>query len=122
MFGSVSKYAMVGILGTVTHFGLLYILVEWLSIAPLPATSIAFVWVALQSYVLSKNWVFDSDNSHSTSLPRFIAVSVTGFFGNLGIMYVAVNILSFWYMAAQAIAILIIPPMNYLMNRYWTFR
>lgn len=121
MVNSVSKYAVVGILGTVTHLGLLYIFVEWLGVPPLPATSIVFVWVVLQSYVLNKNWVFENDNSHATSLPRFVVVSVTGFFGNLGIMYLMVNVVGLWYMAAQAVTILIIPPMNYLMNRYWTF-
>lgn len=121
MINSFSKYAAVGVLGTVTHLSLLYVFVEWFGIPPLPATSIAFVWVGLQSYLLSKTWVFDSDSSHATSLPRFIIVSLTGFFGNLGIMYLLINILDFWYMGAQMVTILVIPPMNYLMNRYWTF-
>lgn len=121
MFSAFPKYALVGILGTITHFALLFVFVEWFAIAPLPATSLAFVWVGLQSYALSINWVFESDNSHATSFPRFIIVSLVGFFSNLGIMYLLINILGVWYLAAQAVTVLIIPPMNYLMNRYWTF-
>jgi len=115
------KYAAVGVLGTVTHLSLLYVLVEWFGVPPLPATSAAFVWVVLQSFLLSHVWVFQSDNSVSTSLPRFIVVSLTGFFGNLAIMYVLISMLGVWYMGAQMVTILIIPPVNYLMNRYWTF-
>lgn len=121
MLKSFSKYALVGILGTATHLGLLYILVEFARMSPLLSTSIAFVWVVLQTYFLARSWVFRSDKKHSTSLPRFVVVSVTGFFANLGIMYVMVNVLGIWYMAAQTVTIVVIPPFNFLMNRYWTF-
>lgn len=121
MPGSVSRYALVGMLGTATHLALLYGLVEWAALPPLLATSLAFCWVVLQSYWLNRNWVFQSDSRHVSSLPKFVIASLLGLTANFGLMYLMIEVLDLWYMAAQIVTILVIPPMNYLLYRYWTF-
>lgn len=121
MSGSVTKYIVVGVLSTLTHLTLLYILVEFFQLSPLPASSIAFIWVVLQSYWLNRTWTFRSDRNHLSSLSRYIVVSLVGFFSNLAIMYFMLSVGGLWYMAAQTVTILVIPLINYLLHRYWTF-
>jgi putative flippase GtrA len=116
-----AKYLVVGILGTATHLSLLYLAVEFLHMPPLLGSSAAFVVVVVQSYLLNRNWTFQSDREHSSALPRYLAVSGLGFVGNLTIMFVMFNILGLWYMLAQASAAVVIPAMNFLLNKYWTF-
>ena len=116
-----AKYFVVGILGTVTHLSLLYFAVEFLHMPPLLGSSAAFVVVVVQSYLLNRNWTFQSDRGHGSALPRYLAVSGMGFVGNLTIMFVMFNILGLWYMLAQASAAVVIPVMNFLLNKYWTF-
>ncbi|MFT5335940.1 MAG: putative flippase GtrA [Halioglobus sp.] len=121
MMFSAAKYFVVGGLGTVTHLSLLYLFVEFLFLSPLVASSTAFVCVVLQSYSLNRNWTFQSDKAHATTLPRYVIVSCFGFATNLAIMFVMINIFALWYMAAQIVTIVVIPAMNFLLNKYWTF-
>ena len=116
-----AKYAIVGVLGTLTHLGLLYVSVEFLHFTPLPSSSTAFIWVVLQSYWLNRNWTFQSDKKHAITLLRYIIVSVVGFLTNLLIMFVMISVLELWYMFAQLVTILVIPATNFLLNKYWTF-
>jgi putative flippase GtrA len=121
MIASAAKYFVVGALGTVTHLTLLYITVEFFLFSPLLGTSCAFIWVATQSYLLNRNWTFRSSKKHSSTLPRFLIVSIIGFLGNFGMMYVLLNIFSLWYMLAQMLTALVIPIMGFLLNKYWAF-
>jgi len=118
---SVAKYFIVGALGTVTHLSLLYIAVEYLGFAPIVGSSCAFIWVVIQSYFLNRNWTFRSERRHSSALPRYVTVSTIGFFGNFSMMYILLNIFGLWYMLAQILTAFVIPLMNFLLNRYWTF-
>jgi putative flippase GtrA len=116
-----AKYLVVGVLGTLTHLGLLYVTVEFLHFTPLLGSSTAFIWVVLQSYGLNRTWTFQSKKKHAITLPRYIVVSVAGFLTNLLVMFVMINVLEVWYIIAQMVTILVIPAMNFLMNKYWTF-
>ena len=121
MIASAAKYIVVGILGTATHLGLLYVTVEFFFFSPLLGSSTAFVWVVIQSYLLNHNWTFQSDQKHACTLPRYLIVSGVGFLSNFLLMYFMVNVLEIWYMTAQILTALVIPIMNFLLNRYWTF-
>ena len=116
-----AKYLVVGGLGTVTHLSLLYIAVEFFAMPPLLGSCTAFIWVVIQSYFLNRNWTFQSDREHSSALPRYLVVSGIGFVGNLSIMFVMLNVFGLWYMLAQASVAVVIPVMNFLLNKYWTF-
>ena len=48
-------------------------------------------------------------------------VSGIGFIGNFLLMFLMLNILGLWYMFAQILTALVIPLMNFLLNKYWTF-
>jgi putative flippase GtrA len=121
MIASAAKYIVVGILGTATHLALLYVTVEFFFFSPLLGSSTAFVWVVIQSYLLNRNWTFQSDKKHTRTLPRYLIVSGVGFLSNFLLMYFMVNVLGIWYMTAQILTALVIPIMNFLLNRYWTF-
>ncbi len=116
-----AKYLVVGLLGTATHLSLLYVAVEFLHMQPLLGSCAAFVWVVIQSYLLNRNWTFQSTRGHTSAMARYMAVSGLGFLGNLLIMYVMLDVFGLWYMLAQASTALVIPLMNFLLNKYWTF-
>lgn len=121
MIASAAKYIVVGILGTATHLALLYLTVEFFLFSPLIGSSTAFIFVVIQSYILNRNWTFQSEKSHTSTLPRYLIVSGVGFLSNFLLMYFMVNVLGIWYMTAQILTALVIPIMNFLLNRYWTF-
>jgi putative flippase GtrA len=118
---SAAKYFVVGILGTATHLSLLYLAVEFFAFSPLLGTSVAFIWVVIQSYFLNRNWTFQSDKKHTSTLPRYLIVSGIGFMTNFLLMFFMLEVLGLWYMFAQILTALVVPLMNFLLNKYWTF-
>jgi putative flippase GtrA len=118
---SAAKYFVVGAIGTVTHLTILYFCVDILLISALLGSSIGFTWVVIQSYLLNRNWTFESKKQHRSALPRYLTVSCIGFLTNLLIMFVAVDIYNVFYMLAQTLTIIVVPGMNFLLNKFWAF-
>ena len=52
---------------------------------------------------------------------QFYIVGATGVLVNLGILYLLTDVVGFWYVASQIIAISISITTNFFFNRYWTF-
>ncbi len=121
MVVSAAKYFIVGAIGTVTHLVVLYCCVEFMFLSALVGSSVGFTWVVIQSYFLNRNWTFESDKQHRSALPRYIVVSCVGFITNLFIMFIAVDVLHVFYLAAQLLTITVVPGMNFLLNKFWAF-
>tara|TARA_R110001592_G_scaffold319724_3_gene597485 strand:- start:13929 stop:14297 length:369 start_codon:yes stop_codon:yes gene_type:complete len=121
MYKHVTRYAVVGILGTSLHFLLLFIFVEKFSQDPVLSSIAAFPAVVILSYVLNKNWTFESDKAHAIALPKYLTVCFVSLMNNFLLMYLLVNVLEIWYMAAQAFSIAVIPVINFILKKYWAF-
>ena len=115
------RYGVVGTIAAVVYYVLLYTMVEFLGIPVLIATSIAFVFVVIENYVLHHTWTFESDQRHKTAFPKFMLASSIGFFINLGIMYLGVEVLSIYYLLVQAIAIAAVVLWNFILASSWIF-
>ena len=116
------RYGIVGAVGTVTHLGLLLILVELMSLSPIIASSIAFMVVVIISYYLNYTWTFKAKNNPFIALIKYLVVCSCGFSLNAGIMFLVVDVLHGWYLLGQVIAIVVIPISNFLLNSYWAFK
>ncbi len=115
------KYGVVGTIAAVVYYVLLYAMVEFLGIPVLIATSIAFVFVVIENYVLHHTWTFESDQRHETAFPKFMLASTAGFFINWGIMYLGVEVLSIYYLLVQVIAIATVAVWNFILASSWIF-
>ena len=85
------------------------------------ATSIAFVLVTVQNYVLHYLWTFDSDRPHIAALPRFFVMNVVGFCLNWGIMFAGVRLAEFHYLVVQGVAIAVVITWNVMLSHFWIF-
>ena len=52
---------------------------------------------------------------------QFYIVGASGVLVNLGILYILTDLVGFWYVASQIIAISVSITTNFFFNRYWTF-
>jgi putative flippase GtrA len=116
------RYAVVGVIGTFTHLGILAFLVETLHHNPIVSSTIGFLVTVIISYYLNYKWTFSSKGKHLVVLPRYITVSLIGLSLNTGIMYLIVNVFSLWYGFGQMISIVLIPLSNFFLNSNWSFR
>ena len=82
----------------------------------------AFVTAVTNNYLWNRMWTFDS--GHDTvafQAPRFFAVSLAAFCVSLGLLEGGVRVLGLPEIVAQAAAIVIATPINFVGNKVWTF-
>jgi putative flippase GtrA len=117
-----ARYGVAGLLSMLTHLGGTVLLVEVAGLRPVVATNIGFAASIAVSYTLQRAWVFGSSRRHREALPRFLSVTALSGVINLLIMAVGHETLGLDYRLAQAVAIVVIPIVNYTANSTWTFR
>lgn len=117
-----ARFVVVGGFATLLQYALLYVGVEGLHLAPVPASAIGYVLSALANYALNRRLTFRSRASHRSALPRFAVVSGTGLLLNTAIMYVGTAILSGHYLLVQIIATVLVLLWNFIGSQLWTFR
>ncbi|GLY04875.1 MULTISPECIES: GtrA family protein [Actinoplanes] len=114
------RYGVSGGLSAVTHLG-----VGWgghhLGLPPVPASTIGFLASIVVSYTLQRTWVFRSGAGHLSAGPRFLAVTAAAFSLNTVVLWVGADLLHGPYPLVQAVALVLIPALNYVLNSRWTF-
>lgn len=116
-----ARFAAVGGSGYVVN-----LLVFWLAVHPAAmdhriAATLAFLVAVTNNFVWNRHWTFSGagDRVHTQAV-RFLVVSVGGFLVNLAVLEVLVGA-GAAELAAQAIAVAIAMPLNFVGNRLWTF-
>ena len=122
LLGRAFRYGLAGLFATAVYFGAVALLVEWVRMNPVPAAAVATVGVTVLSYILNRQWVFDTQLSHASAFGRFVAASVLGLGINTGLMWVAVDLMAWPYVSGLALATLVVPPTNFVINYLWCFR
>lgn len=93
-----AKFIVVGVLNTLVDLGVLNLLifVAGITLGPLYVVfkSISFVAAVSNSYVWNKYWTFESGNKDTKEIAQFFAVSIVGFFINVGIASAIANFVS----------------------------
>ena len=116
------RYGVSGGASALTHFGVGLALAEGLQMWPVAASTIGFAASIAVSYALQHAWVFRSGAGHAVAGPRFLTVTAAAFALNTGVLWVGASVLHGPYPAVQAVALVLIPALNYTLNSRWTFR
>jgi putative flippase GtrA len=120
--GRLVRYAVAGGASAATHLGTLTLLVELARVRAVVASSIGFVLSIIVSYTLQRRWVFASTIANRVAVPRFLVVTAVGLVLNATVVAVGTELLGRHYAPVQAVALVLIPLSNYLLNSLWTFR
>lgn len=117
------KYCIVGVLGTGIDLFSLYLLVEYLKLPVMFATSIAFVFAVTSNFFFNKKWTFNNSSKNYRKLYiKFLIISLIGLALTLSSMYFLIYILSIYYILAKLLTSLLVLTWNFLGNKFWTFR
>lgn len=114
-------FALVGAIGTMVHYGVLFAGVDLLGWAPVLATTAGAICGAIVNYILNYHVTFKSKRAHAAASPRFFAIAGVGVLINGAIVGLAVRA-GLHYLLAQIIATGVVLVFGYLANRAWTFR
>jgi len=114
------KFGVVGCSGYVINLAVYAALLGW---GVHVAAAISFVVAASSNYVLNRYWTFKADKARfGIQGARFFAVSLAAFGVNQLCLVVFIDILDWRKVLSQAIAIIIVMPLNFLGNKLWSFR
>lgn len=116
------RYGISGGASALAHFGVGLVLADGLHVRPVLASAAGFLVSVVVSYSLQHAWVFRSGMPHTVAGSRFLTVTAIAFLLNTAILWSGTEVMSAPYASAQAVALVAIPVVNYLLNSRWTFR
>lgn len=114
------RYGLSGGCSALTHFGVGLLLLA-AGVPAVPASALGFLASVVVSYSLQRAFVFRSSSAHAVAGPRFLVVTGAAFAANTVVLWVGADLLGGPYPVAQAVAIVLIPVVNYAINSRWTF-
>lgn len=94
---------------------------ESLGVLAPTATALGALGGAMVAYLANRRFTFSSVARHRRALPRFFVVAALGAGLNSLIVWVGTSALIWHYLAAQAVATVVILALTYHLNRSWTF-
>jgi dolichol-phosphate mannosyltransferase len=117
-----AKFALVGGSGYLINLGVFALLADEVGIAHQVAAIAAFCVAVLSNFFWNRRWTFRPDSGAAGfQAARFFAVSVASLGLNLGVLELLWRGGSVGSLTAQAIAVAVATPFNFLGNKLWTF-
>jgi dolichol-phosphate mannosyltransferase len=115
------QFGLVGASGYVVNLAVFAALTQLAGLHHIPAAIGAFVVAVTNNFWWNRHWTFDAKHGHAGfQAARFFTVSVLA----LGVNLVALELLirgGTPELAAQALAVAIAMPFNFIGNKIWTF-
>jgi putative flippase GtrA len=115
------QFGLVGLSGYFVNLAVFALMVGPLDLHHIPAAVLAFCVAVTNNFWWNRHWTFEARHGHAGfQAARFFTVSVIA----LGVNLIALELLirgGMEDLPAQALAILIAMPFNFVGNKLWTF-
>jgi dolichol-phosphate mannosyltransferase len=116
------KFCAVGASGYAVNLAVFWICVELVGLHYLLAATFAFVVAVTNNFWWNRHWTFKARGGAARfQAPRFFAVSILAFLVAAAVLALLVSVAGLPEVAAQAIAILVATPLNFIGNKMWSF-
>lgn len=117
-----AKFAVVGASGYVINLAVYTALLRGAGLHYTLAATASFLVAVTNNYVWNRLWTFRSERGHvAWQGLRFLTVALVAYVANLALLS-ALIALGLDKVLAQAIAILVVTPLNFVGNKLWSFR
>jgi len=116
------KFGVVGASGYAINLLVFAGLTEGLDVHHIVAAVGAFCVAVSNNFLWNRNWTFDATEGHAGfQAARFLTVSVAGLGVNLAVLAALVDLAGLAELPAQALAVAVAMPVNFVGNKLWTF-
>jgi putative flippase GtrA len=116
------KFGLVGGSGYLINLGVFALLVDNIGVHHAAAAVGAFCVAVTNNFLWNRHWTFGpGEGSARFQAARFFAVSLASLGLNLAMLEALVSAHTVGDLTAQAIAVAVAMPFNFLGNRLWTF-
>jgi len=117
-----AQFGVVGASGYAVNLAVYTLLLKGFGIHYIAAATVSFLVAASWNYWWNRHWTFREQRGHfAYQGMRFFAVSAVVYCANLGVLTLLVS-LGVGKIIAQAVAIILVTPLNFLGNKLWSFR
>ena len=120
MVRQLRRFAVTGLLATGVHVAVAALLIELAQRSPPFANGAAFLVATAFSYALNTLWSFEASPG-ARSLARFAVVSCVGWTLAVLLSTLAER-LGLHYLLGIGLVVTGVPPVTFLLHRYWTYR
>jgi putative flippase GtrA len=121
-WAQLAKFCAVGASGYVVNLLVYVALLDGADLHYRLAATGSFLVAVTNNYLWNRLWTFRRDRGHFGHQGlRFLVVSAIVYVGNLAILTLLVE-LGIGKIVAQAIAIVLVTPANFIGNKLWSFR
>ena len=116
------KFSVVGGIGYLVNLAVYSALLRGAGLHYLAAGACSFVVAATNNYWWNRHWTFVHQKGHVYYQGlRFLIVSLVALGANLGILHLLIQA-GLGKIVAQAIAVVLVMPLNFVGNKLWSFR
>ena len=116
------KFCVVGATGYAVNLAVYSALLKGADLHYAPAATCSFLVAATSNYTLNRHWTFRAQRGRvGVQGARFLTVSAAVYVANLGLLSALVAF-GADKIGAQAIAIVLVTPLNFIGNKLWSFR
>jgi dolichol-phosphate mannosyltransferase len=117
-----AKFGFVGGSGYLVNLAVFGLLTHFAGVHHILAAIGAFVVAVTNNFWWNRHWTFGASDGHAGfQAARFFIVSLVGLGFNLILLELFVSSLDMPELAAQALAVALVTPINYVGNKLWTF-
>ncbi|HET8751180.1 MAG TPA: GtrA family protein [Gaiellaceae bacterium] len=111
--GAVGYLINLGVYDALLHGGLHYLI----------AATCSFLVAVTSNYTWNRLWTFREHRGHvGIQGMRFLVVSVVALGANLAVLHLLIAYAGLGKLPAQAVAIVVVTPLNFVGNKLWSFR
>jgi len=117
-----AKFCAVGVSGYAVNLAVYTALLRGAGIHYLPAAVCSFLVAVTNNYTWNRVWTFRHERGHVAYQGlRFLVVSVVALGANLLLLDVLIS-LGVGKIVGQAVAIILVTPLNFVGNKLWSFK
>lgn len=120
MLSQVVRYGVVGLLNNLLGY-LIYLLVTWLWLDPKVAVTLMYPIGAVTAYFGHAKYSFAYSGSTSNGIFRYAMAHTVGYGVNISMLYLFSDLLMYPHQLVQAVAIVVVAGILYLLFRYFVF-
>ncbi len=116
------KFGIVGVSNTLISFFIYYVLL-YFKVNYLVASTAGFIVSVLNAYFWNNKYVFskNEDGHMKTLIKTYISYGGT-YLLNMALLFIMVHFLSISKIIAPVLILLITIPLNFILNKFWTFK
>lgn len=121
--GRIARFICAGSLAAATHLTSLWFITTYTGLWYIPASVIGFLLAFLVSFTLQKFWTFaDLDRGFAyRQVANYLALQLAALTANTVGLYLLVEFVGIWYLAAQAFLLVLVAAATYLLSKHVIF-